>query len=189
MFMKRKQNPQFARRAFTLAEILTVVVILGIASAVVIPQVGNRDDLRVASASRVVIADLMYAQNLSIAKQVQHYVRFNKTTTPQTLAVFDSPALSTPINHPINKSAYLRNFAQNGALDIAEVRLDSVTIKAGNTTGVSLGFTSLGEPLLLDSTGTPLEIDDQAKITLIAGTYKQTIVIQPLTGEISVTTP
>lgn len=39
--------------AFTLAEILTVVVIIGIASAIVIPQISNRNDLRLASATRV----------------------------------------------------------------------------------------------------------------------------------------
>ena len=31
---------------FTLVEILMVVVILGIASAIIVPQLGSRDDLR-----------------------------------------------------------------------------------------------------------------------------------------------
>src|SRR5690606_36437499 len=98
-------------------------------------------------------------------------------------------ALASPIIHPVQKSAYTRTFSGTGPLDIPSVKLDSVTIKSGAQTGNAIGFSSLGEPLLLDSTGTPLEMDDEARITLIAGTYRQTIIIQPLTGEISVSTP
>ena len=35
--------------AFTLVEILTVVVILGIASAIIVPQISTRDDLKAAA--------------------------------------------------------------------------------------------------------------------------------------------
>src|SRR5215475_9916349 len=55
------------RRGFTLVEILAVVVILGIASAIIIPQIGSRDDMKAAAAARVLIADLIYAQNLAIS--------------------------------------------------------------------------------------------------------------------------
>ncbi len=175
--------------AFTLAEILTVIVIIGIASAIVIPQVGSRDDLRAAAASRVVMADLMYAQNLSVSRQVRHFVKLDRTANPQTLGVYDTESLTTPIQHPIEKSAYLRSFAGGSSLDIPEVKLDTVTIKSGGKTGNAIGFSSLGEPLMIDASGNVLEIDSTAKITLISGKYKQSILLQPLTGEMSVTVP
>src|SRR5688500_8415136 len=62
---------------FTLVEILAVIVILGIASAIVIPQIGTRDDMRVKAASRTLIADLIYAQNLAISTGQVVYVRFD----------------------------------------------------------------------------------------------------------------
>src|SRR4051812_47762470 len=62
---------------FTLAEILAVVVILGIASAIIIPQIGTRDDMRVKAAARTLIADLIYAQNLAISTGQTVYVRFD----------------------------------------------------------------------------------------------------------------
>ena len=37
------------RRGFTLVEILVVVIILGIASAVIVPNLGTRNDLNVAA--------------------------------------------------------------------------------------------------------------------------------------------
>ena len=58
-----------ARRAFTLIEILTVVIILGISAAIIIPNVSNRDDMRAAGAARMVMADLIFAQNRAIATQ------------------------------------------------------------------------------------------------------------------------
>src|SRR3954454_21595277 len=60
--MSRKYARQ-SRTAFTLVEILAVVVILGIASAVIIPQISNRDDLKAAAGTRLVTADLIFAQN------------------------------------------------------------------------------------------------------------------------------
>jgi type II secretion system protein H len=62
---------------FTLVEILAVIVILGIASAIVIPQIGTRDDMRVKAAARTLIADLIYAQNLAISTGQVVYVRFD----------------------------------------------------------------------------------------------------------------
>ncbi|MCC6238768.1 MAG: hypothetical protein IT448_00490 [Phycisphaerales bacterium] len=175
--------------AFTLAEILTVVVIIGIASAIVIPQISNRNDLRLASATRVVMADLMYAQNLSIARQTPYFVYFAASSTPQILGIYDDPSLADPIVHPVQKSPYSRTFNGDKDLDIPGVSINSVTIKAGSKTGNALGFSSLGEPLLLDSTGTTTALSEAAKVTLISGTLKQTIVVQPLTAEISITTP
>ena len=46
------RNIHQVRRGFTLAEILVVVVILGLVSAVVVPQIGSRSDLRCAAGAR-----------------------------------------------------------------------------------------------------------------------------------------
>jgi len=68
------------KRAFTLVEILMVVVILAITSAIIIPQISSRDDLKVASAARVVMADLIWAQNRAISTQQKQYVFFGTNT-------------------------------------------------------------------------------------------------------------
>src|SRR5437588_9273905 len=91
----RKMLP-LRRQGFTLIEILCVVVIIGIASAVVLPQLSTRDDMRAASAARTLMADLLYAQNRSIALQKYHYVSFNTATN--SYQVMDSP--TNVITHP-----------------------------------------------------------------------------------------
>ncbi|HWP41142.1 MAG TPA: prepilin-type N-terminal cleavage/methylation domain-containing protein, partial [Tepidisphaeraceae bacterium] len=90
------------RGGFTLVEILAVVVILGIASAIIIPQIGTRDDLVASAAARVVMADLIYAQNRAIAMQKKHFVQFvGQQYTLMTRASDTSPL--TAITHPVNK--------------------------------------------------------------------------------------
>src|SRR5947207_2842939 len=65
------------RRAFTLVEILAVVVIIGIASAIIIPQIGTRDDMRNTAAVRIIVADLIYAANLN-----QYTIGFDEIGSP-----------------------------------------------------------------------------------------------------------
>ena len=92
------------RRGFTLVEILAVLVILGVASAMIIPQIGSRDDLKTASMARVVMADLLYAQNRAVSLQQVHYVRFD--TVGGRYEVLESMSPETLITHPVNKTAF-----------------------------------------------------------------------------------
>src|SRR5438874_2544168 len=83
--LRRRSTPARGFRGFTLIEILCMVVVLGIASLVILPQITTRDDLKVAAAARALMADLLYAQNRSIALQKMHYVRFNNNGTYDVL--------------------------------------------------------------------------------------------------------
>src|SRR4051812_37952276 len=71
-------------RAFTLVEILVVLVIIGIAAAVVVPQIGNQSDLRAAAAARLIMADLISPQTRPFATQTKHYAPFNPTAGSQS---------------------------------------------------------------------------------------------------------
>jgi prepilin-type N-terminal cleavage/methylation domain-containing protein len=170
---------KFFRRAFTLVEILVVVVILGVVSAVIIPQIGSRDDLRCAAAARVVMSDLIYAQNLAISQQQQRFVKFGTNQ----YGIYTSGASTTPIAHPVTKETYLMLFGTNGMNGLRETTIESRTFDGSP----NLAFDELGAPYKYDAgsdTLTPLAA--AGEIVLASGSYRLKVLIEPFTGEISV---
>jgi len=183
--MSRKYARQ-SRTAFTLVEILAVVVILGIASAVIIPQISNRDDLKAAAGTRLVTADLIFAQNRAIATQHRQYVKFDLAA--QSYAVqsrnLDTDPLVT-ITHPITHNPFVATF--NGPKSPSA----GITIGTVNFAGQSMiGYDELGSPFVLDTTdpsgaGT-IVLTTRGQIDIKAGSHTLTIWIEPFTGEATI---
>lgn len=72
-----RREPRKARAGYTLIELLIVITMLGIASAVVIPQIGSTDVLRVQSTVRAIVADINVAQSDALATQRPRAVIFD----------------------------------------------------------------------------------------------------------------
>ena len=177
---RRPLSRSFSHRAaFTLIEILAVVVIMGIASAIVVPQISNRNDQRVAAAARALMADLLYAQNRSIALQVKHYVQFN-TVTNSYQVVTDSGA-GTPgsvITHPVNGTPYIVTLG-NGTLanvGIGSANFDTFPTVSFDTVGIPYSWSAAAGNVPLSS----------GSVVLKAGTNKLTVSVGAYSGEITV---
>jgi len=179
-----KRSPREFSRAFTLVEILVVVTILGIAAAVVVPQMGTRGDLKAAAAARMIMADLIYAQNRAISTQTKHYVTFSTGTTPKTYRIVTSMSPLVDITHPITKASnYLVTFGTSPGL--TDITLGAVSFE-GKTT---IAFDELGVPYYYDAgtnTTTALSTSGGSTIAVVCGTFTLTISIEPYTGEIKV---
>lgn len=179
---ERRQAP--AARAFTLIEILVVVVILGIAAAIVVPAIGSRDDLKTTSAARMIMADLIYAQNRSISQQKKHFVVFD--TANETYEVFAdnrplAPAMLT-ITHPVEASPFLVKLGPAGPGPIRDVAIDVANFD-GKTI---LMFDELGTPYSYDA-GTNTEASLTAgQIRLICRQLTLTITVEPFSGELRI---
>lgn len=63
-------------RAYTLIELLLVIVLLGIAGALLVPHLVDQSDLTVQAAVRKLIADLSFAQSDALAHQELRRVQF-----------------------------------------------------------------------------------------------------------------
>jgi prepilin-type N-terminal cleavage/methylation domain-containing protein len=148
---------------FTLVEILAVVVILGIISAVILPQIATRDDQRAAAAARVVMADLLYVQNRAIAQQRTHYVTFD--TALKRYQVLDQWSPARVIKHPVDGSTYQVVFGPASASGLREMALVSAAFNAR----AALAFDAMGIPHSVDPTSGALAPLTAARSSSAAG--------------------
>jgi prepilin-type N-terminal cleavage/methylation domain-containing protein len=179
-------------RGFTLIEILTVIVILGIASAVIAPQIGSRDDIKAKAGARVVIADLLYAQNMAIAKQAYYYVRFNAAN--ETYQVMTGPGASSTdqanvIDHPVSKGKFTTTFGPAGDGRVRDIKIKSAVfngVTSSFTDEFTLAFDELGTPYVYCyDVGNRNELLD-GNIVIECGAYTITVSVERYTGEIKV---
>jgi len=177
-----------ARSAFTLVEILAVVVILGIASAIIIPNMGTRDDLRTAAAARTLVADLIYAQNQAITSGKMVYVRFDTANNKYTLLTTANSGGDVAMTNPITQNSYVQQFG------VTKPGWETITINSAVLNGVdptyrpmfTLAFDELGSPYVFNYTSNTTNDLNDGSIVLGSGTFTTTVTIAPATGEITV---
>jgi MSHA pilin protein MshC len=176
------RNSNRARRSgFTLIEILSVVIILGIASAIIVPQISTRNDLQAAAGARAVMADLLYAQNRAIATQQMCYVKFDVVN--QQYGVYSSMSPLTVLMHPVNAINYIMTFGGVGPNALNGVVLTSASFGGGSST---IGFDEMGSPYYY-SGATATLLSGTGTIVVTSGNYPITINIAQDTGDITTT--
>jgi prepilin-type N-terminal cleavage/methylation domain-containing protein len=166
------------RPAFTLIEILGVVVILGIISAIILPQLGTRDDQKAISGARVVVADVMYAQNRAIATQKIHYVAFD--TVANTYTVLDAWPAGI-IKHPVNGTPYVVKFGPAGGSQMTSVKIFTANFDANAV----LAFDAMGVPHSYDPATAIMTALNAGSVVVQSGSFKMTVSIAPFSGEVS----
>jgi prepilin-type N-terminal cleavage/methylation domain-containing protein len=169
---------RYLKRGFTLIEVLCVVTILGIAAAIVIPQMGTRDDLKVAAGARVLMADMIWAQNRAISTQQKQYVIFSGQS--YTLWYADSSGMLHTNTNPVTTDTYTTTFAAAGT-QLEDVSI-STTTPPSFASESSLCFDEMGTPWGYDGTST-FSMTTQGQIQLNCGMQTLTVSIEPYTGE------
>ena len=166
---------QVARRAaFTLVEILLVVLVMAIAAVIVIPRIGSAQDSQVISAARVVQSDLDVVRSLAVTTQKPYTLLFSPDKKSYKVAVnyaATSYAATTPVPHPI----YAK---QNYEVFLASLNgMNAVLVTDVNSSGTQyVTFQPLGDPAAAWS------------VTLQSGRCKKQVSVEALTGNIAVTT-
>lgn len=170
------------RRGFTLVEILVVVTILGIVATIVGVSVGSRDDLKLRSSTRVLVADLQYIQNRAIVQREPHFVQIGPSGSSLSFVVRDVAAWTT-IEHPVERNPFVMVFGPDGSGGGQNVVLSTHDF-AGNA---MFGFDEMGTPIFCDG-------DGNSRVTatlpvffeLKAGDQVGRVVIEPITGALLV---
>ncbi|MEM1329386.1 MAG: prepilin-type N-terminal cleavage/methylation domain-containing protein [Planctomycetota bacterium] len=132
------------RRGYTLVEILIVVVIMGLAGALVAPTISSADALRGQAAVRTLVSDITFAQSDAIAMQQPRAVVFDPDANLYSLvAVFGTTATEVLVDPYNNGRRY-------------EVSLDDPDFGGARLTTVQFSD-SEPEMLVFDEFGAPIE--------------------------------
>jgi prepilin-type N-terminal cleavage/methylation domain-containing protein len=178
---RRTRTTTTTTSAFTLIEILLVVAILGTAAAIILPQIGARDDLRAQSMARSIMADLAFVQSRAVSTQRKHFVRFDVANN--TYEVLDAiSGTEHLIDHPVDHIPFKVTLGPARKDSMRDVQFDAVSFD--------------GRPVLyFDELGTPHSYDPatQATSAMAAGSVRLkshaftiTFTVEPYSGELKV---
>ena len=160
-----KRNASVAG-GFTLVEVLVVVTIIAVAGAIVVPHLLEPSNWSVQAASRIVIADLLFAQNEAIARQAPRRVIFDAANN--TYRVADNTDVTVEL--PFRGGDYVVDFDKDNRF--SGVRLENVNLGGPDPSRVEfdpLGGTSAGGTLELATNNT-----------------RYRITVAPITGRVTV---
>jgi len=150
-------------KAFTLVELLVVVIILALAAALVLPQAIGTSDMQAQAAARVLMADLEYAQSHAVVTQADVTVTFDGSGNSYGVS-----KQSQTLIHPITKKAYVVDFDTHGSFKT--VSIGTVDFGGGST----VTFNALGTP------------SPDGSVDVGAGTHTYRVTVAPVTGRVSV---
>lgn len=156
------------RRGFTLAEMLVVLVIIGMIAAIAVPMLSSTGDLDTSAAARALTSDLDYAQNYAITHQTRVRVMFD--TANNTYTLMEDPESGSPIilTHPVNKKPYVIAYATSSGLK-------TVNLSTADFGGqASITYDSLGAP------------DSGGSVSVSVGSVTRQISVAAVTGKVTV---
>jgi type II secretion system protein H len=156
-------KPNTTRRAFSLIELMVVVVVLAIMAAMVVPELTGRGDMAAMAAARRLMADLEYAQNLAITSQTPVTVTFDLAGNFYRLTNANGQ-----IEHPITHSS---SFV---------VDFDTLAGSAGTRISAE---TFPGNALTFDVLGAP---DNAGSATLTCSSRSYAVSVASVTGRVNV---
>jgi prepilin-type N-terminal cleavage/methylation domain-containing protein len=166
--------------AFTLIELIVVVVILGIASLIAVPMMSSAADMQVRSAANRIAADLDYAKNLAMTHQKAFSVVFVPGSESYDIR---ETSTDTLINDPMRPgSTYEVNFTADSRLS----RVNIVSSNFDSDISNAVTFDYLGNPYSGKGVTSALAV---GRITLQADNFTLYVDVEPVTGYITITGP
>lgn len=174
--------PAGGRPAYTLLEVLVVVVILGIAGAMVIPAMGSTGILKVQGALRSIVSDITFAQSDAVAFQEKRAVCFDPTASAYSVVQvpgnFIDQAANTMYDPTKPNGKWTVNFASDARF--GDARITFVDFGGGAT---NLIFDGLGGPVADAASNNP---GPGGTIKVSGSGLTWTINVEAFTGRVTV---
>ena len=166
-------------RAYTLIEILVVVMVMGISAALVVPMVGQAGTFRVRSTVRTLIADMTFAQSDAMAFQQGRAVMFFPDENRYIIVRVTGPVLD-----PINDAMYDHTRVDDVmGMDFDEERFGGAVITGASFDGLpTLIFDEMGAPVTQPQGTTP---SAGGLITIAGADDEYWIAVDGFTGHIT----
>jgi len=114
---------------FTVVELVAVIVIAGLITAIAAPRFIGRDAFDARGAYGTLMSALRYAQKTAIAQRTSVFTNVNVAT--RTICLGYTSNCSTPVLDPATRTAYIKTLPNN------------VTVTASTSV---IGFDGLGSP-------------------------------------------
>ncbi|UCD74982.1 MAG: prepilin-type N-terminal cleavage/methylation domain-containing protein [Phycisphaerales bacterium] len=190
-----RRSTAHGHAAYTLVELIIVIAVLGLASALLVPYLVGRDSLQVQAAVRQVIADLSFAQSDALAYQGYRRVHFYEDGRGYCLvrmandgsdlgAPFD-PDTADYVNDPLAAAGELGQYIVDFSTDerYEGVWITSADIDDDSELPVNLHYGPLGGTRMA-GVGAPPGLGGQ--IVIASDEYSYEITIAPFTGKLTV---
>ncbi|MBN1788321.1 MAG: GspH/FimT family protein [Sedimentisphaerales bacterium] len=157
--------------AFTLVELLIVLIILGIVAAAAVPLYSSAATSQLKTAANMIASDIEYAKSMAVSTGRSYSVVFDPAAESYRINDF----AGTTVSHPVHIGAnYVVDFA-------GDFRLDKVDIINTTLNMNTIGFDSLGAPF----SGAGVSLNN-ALIRLGAENETMTVRIEPVTGYVKI---
>jgi Tfp pilus assembly protein FimT len=160
------KNVKTKTQAFTLVEVMIMVIIVGIIAAIAIPMYTSAASVQLSAAANMIASDLEYAKSMAISTGKTYQVVFNTAAATEGYSLKNSTG--TTIANPVRVGQdYIISFASDGRLN-----------------KVDIASTTFGGTISFDYLGTPSVNNGEVVLTAEGSTIK--VKIESVTGYITI---
>lgn len=161
-----------SERGYTLIEVLIVITLMGIASALVVPNMGSTDALRIQATVRAIVGDIAFAQSDALARQQGRAIIFDPTGNSYSIVEVRGATLNPATDTILFTSL-------NNARKFDDSRITAAQFDGSNI----LVFDELGGPVTTPGGTTP---GSGGTITVTGSGDTFIITVEAYTGRVSV---